>query len=121
MIDLAKQTKKIEKDQLINKIRIAGHTYITHRQVSNRLRELLHNRRIKIIDQLKDKGLEGQLARRQSYLSKDYLSYMNHLLNMRYLAGKSKVEYECGIMLLEARKSIEFLHRPQTKFEYTTT
>lgn len=94
------------RQNLVRFIAACGKSYIECKQVSSRLDQLLQDEIKKIHrKKLLSRNFSRGRARREAYLSAEYQRFVQHLLEMRDRAVRSKVDLECAQMLVEARKS----------------
>lgn len=99
---------KMSNYELQQLIRSYGHSYVQYYQVRSRLKKLLSLKRSCIIKEIRQlSSSKASQAEREAYLSEDYKTYVEHLLEVQYGADRAKVEFECGKLLLGARQSIQ--------------
>ncbi len=101
--------KGIKTEFLIERIRVDGACYLEHRQVYSRIQKLLSDKRRLIAEGLKREGAPTKLAARDAFCSSEYSEFVHHLLKMRKQSLQSKIDYECGILLHQARQACRHL------------
>lgn len=98
-------------DNLIQRIQRFGANAREYRQVYKRLEQLLPDRLGGIISKLRSTGLTSSEALRKAYVSEEFVSHINEIVDMAGVSLESRIQYETHMMLFEARRTLRAFHR----------
>ncbi len=98
-------------ETLIQRIHRFGIAARDYRQVHRRLEQLLPDRLQGVISSLRRKGMTPSEAQRNAYVSDEFLSHINELVEVAGTSFESRIQYETHMMLFEARRTLRAFRR----------
>ena len=98
-------------DTLIHRIHRFGAAAREYRQVYRRLEQLIPDRLGGIVSQLRRKGMGSSEATRNAYVSDEFITHVNELVEVAATSFESRIQYETHMMLFEARRTLRAFHQ----------
>ncbi len=105
---------RVIHEQLVRQIQKFGADARAYRQVYRRLNDLLPDRLKGVASSLKTGGRGPAQCTRLAFVSDEFVSHINEIVDMGASCWEARIQYETHMMLIDARRTLRALKHSRT-------